>query len=416
MADAAPRRPERTAHVAVRSSGPRPPTVRWPISVGAPIPSALPASGAWRPGDHAGRPALRRRGPRPSLRARGRWAAPRAPSSPTRRSAPWPTTRSNAVLVCHALTGDSHAAGGLDPGHAAPGWWNGADPGRRRHRHSTGGSSCASTSSAAARASTGPASPHPDDGRPYGARFPVVSIRDMVRTQAAVADALGIRSLAIGHRRVDGRDAGPRVGRSCTPSGSVRSWCSPAARRRRPSRSAGGRPVGASSAWTRRGTTATTTTPRPARAPTKGCRWPAWSARSRSAPTTSSPTGSGASWSSRSTASRCGSGSRSSATSSTTATSSSVASTPTPTCCSPRPWTSTTSAAAGAASSRRFRRLRAPVLDHRRQQRHPLSRLPVPPDRRPRASRPAARAGYRELDQPARPRRLPASSTRPSPT
>jgi homoserine O-acetyltransferase len=40
--------------------------------------------------------------------------------------------------------------------------------------------------------STGPASPHPDDGRPYGGRFPVVSVRDMVRTQASLADALGI--------------------------------------------------------------------------------------------------------------------------------------------------------------------------------------------------------------------------------
>src|SRR5690606_7460949 len=40
--------------------------------------------------------------------------------------------------------------------------------------------------------STGPASPHPDDGRPYGARFPVVSVRDMVRTQRIVADELGI--------------------------------------------------------------------------------------------------------------------------------------------------------------------------------------------------------------------------------
>ncbi|OWY59723.1 homoserine O-acetyltransferase, partial [cyanobacterium TDX16] len=39
---------------------------------------------------------------------------------------------------------------------------------------------------------TGPASAHPDDGRPYGSRFPVVSIRDIVRTQAAVADHLGI--------------------------------------------------------------------------------------------------------------------------------------------------------------------------------------------------------------------------------
>jgi len=41
--------------------------------------------------------------------------------------------------------------------------------------------------------STGPASPHPDDGRPYGSRFPVVTIRDMVRAQARLADHLGVR-------------------------------------------------------------------------------------------------------------------------------------------------------------------------------------------------------------------------------
>src|SRR4029453_13317612 len=47
-----------------------------------------------------------------------------------------------------------------------------------------------------AQGSTGPASPHPDDGRPWGSRFPVVSIRDMVRTQAAVADQLGVQTWA----------------------------------------------------------------------------------------------------------------------------------------------------------------------------------------------------------------------------
>jgi homoserine O-acetyltransferase len=98
----------------------------------------------------------------------------------------------NAVLVCHALTGDSHAAGPLAPGHPAPGWWDGLiGPGRALDTdrfyvvcvNVLGG--CQGT--------TGPASAHPDDGRPYGSRFPVVSVRDMVRTQASVADHLGIR-------------------------------------------------------------------------------------------------------------------------------------------------------------------------------------------------------------------------------
>ena len=56
----------------------------------------------------------------------------------------------------------------------------------------TAGSSSARTCSAGARASTGPASPHPADGRPYASRFPVITIRDMVRAQARLADHLGV--------------------------------------------------------------------------------------------------------------------------------------------------------------------------------------------------------------------------------
>ena len=62
----------------------------------------------------------------------------------------------NAVLVCHALTGDSHAAGPLVDGHAAAGWWDGLiGPGQGRSTP-TATSSCAPTCSAAARARPGP--------------------------------------------------------------------------------------------------------------------------------------------------------------------------------------------------------------------------------------------------------------------
>ncbi len=97
----------------------------------------------------------------------------------------------NAVLVCHALTGDAHAAGPSGPGQPTDGWWDDLiGPGKALNTDKyfivcvnvLGG--CQGT--------TGPASIHPDDGRPYGSRFPVVSIRDMVRTQACVADHLGI--------------------------------------------------------------------------------------------------------------------------------------------------------------------------------------------------------------------------------
>ncbi len=97
----------------------------------------------------------------------------------------------NAVLLCHAWTGDSHASGPAGRGHAEPGWWSSmVGPGLpidtdRYHVV------CANVLGGC-QGSTGPASPHPDDGRPYGSRFPVVTIRDMVRAQSRLADHLGI--------------------------------------------------------------------------------------------------------------------------------------------------------------------------------------------------------------------------------
>ena len=71
--------------------------------------------------------------------------------------------------------------------------------------------------------STGPASPHPVDGRPYGSRFPVLTIRDMVRAQARLADPP--RRRRRGTRSSAGRWAGCRSssGRSCSRSGCARS-------------------------------------------------------------------------------------------------------------------------------------------------------------------------------------------------
>jgi homoserine O-acetyltransferase len=99
---------------------------------------------------------------------------------------------SNAILVCHALTGDSHAVGPLAPGHPTPGWWHGLigpDKGIDTNRWFV---VCANVLGGC-QGTTGPASPHPDDGKPWGSRFPVVSVRDWVRTQASLADHLGIR-------------------------------------------------------------------------------------------------------------------------------------------------------------------------------------------------------------------------------
>lgn len=98
--------------------------------------------------------------------------------------------RSNAVLVAHALTGDSHVSGPIGPGHPSPGWWDGiVGPGAALDARRwfvvcpnvLGG--CQGT--------TGPASLD-GEGAPWGSRFPVVTIRDQVAVEVALADHLGI--------------------------------------------------------------------------------------------------------------------------------------------------------------------------------------------------------------------------------
>jgi homoserine O-acetyltransferase len=101
--------------------------------------------------------------------------------------------RSNAVLICHALTGDQHVAN-VHPVTGKPGWWETmVGPGRPLDTdrffvicsNVVGG--CMGT--------TGPASLNPATQRPYGVDFPVVTIRDMVRAQAMLVDHLGIETL-----------------------------------------------------------------------------------------------------------------------------------------------------------------------------------------------------------------------------
>ena len=102
---------------------------------------------------------------------------------------------SNAVLICHALTGDSHAAGRAAQGHPAEGWWDGLiGPGRAidTNRYFV----VCSNVLGGCQGTTGPASIDPRTGRPYGAAFPVVTIRDMVRAQALLVTALGVQRWA----------------------------------------------------------------------------------------------------------------------------------------------------------------------------------------------------------------------------
>ena len=96
----------------------------------------------------------------------------------------------NAVLVEHALTGDSHVVGPPGPGHPTGGWWDGLiGPGRALDTDQFF-VVCANVLGGC-QGTTGPSSPGPDGGR-WGAAFPEVTVGDQVRVEAALADALGI--------------------------------------------------------------------------------------------------------------------------------------------------------------------------------------------------------------------------------
>ncbi len=122
--------------------------------------------------------------------------------------------RDNVMLVCHALSGDAHAAGfsstppegSTRDGFAAEdrdstagkglGWWDGMiGPGKA---FDTDRFFVVSTNLlGGCRGTTGPSSIDPATGRPYGSDFPVITVADMVRTERAFLDVLGIERLAV---------------------------------------------------------------------------------------------------------------------------------------------------------------------------------------------------------------------------
>jgi len=103
--------------------------------------------------------------------------------------------RDNAVLICHALSGDAHVAGRHSADDPKPGWWDvmiGPGKGIDTDRYFV---ICANFI-AGCKGSTGPASINPATGKPYGLDFPMVTIGDMVRVQhALVRDHLGVEKL-----------------------------------------------------------------------------------------------------------------------------------------------------------------------------------------------------------------------------
>ncbi|MCG2803188.1 MAG: homoserine O-acetyltransferase, partial [Cellulomonas sp.] len=153
--------------------------------------AAVPVSAAWREGDAVGRRQFvelatmeLESGERlPSARlAYETWGTPNA-------------DRSNAVLVLHALTGDSHVTGPVEPGHPTAGWWDqlvGPGAAIDTDRYFV----VAANVLGGCQGSTGPASTAPD-GRPWGARFPLLTVRDQVDAELKLADHLGIGRFAL---------------------------------------------------------------------------------------------------------------------------------------------------------------------------------------------------------------------------
>ena len=104
-------------------------------------------------------------------------------------------SRSNAVLICHALSGHHHAAGYHSLDDRKPGWWDSCiGPGKPIDTRKF--FVVALNNLGGCNGSTGPSSPNPDTGRAYGADFPVLTVEDWVNSQARLADRLGIAQWA----------------------------------------------------------------------------------------------------------------------------------------------------------------------------------------------------------------------------
>uniref|UniRef100_A0A7C2K081 Homoserine O-acetyltransferase n=1 Tax=Schlesneria paludicola TaxID=360056 RepID=A0A7C2K081_9PLAN len=102
--------------------------------------------------------------------------------------------RDNAIFVCHALTGDAHVAGRHTPDDRKPGWW---DPliGPGRALDTTKYFVICANVLGGCQGTTGPMSINPATGRPYGARFPFITVGDMVAVHRELVRKLGIEQL-----------------------------------------------------------------------------------------------------------------------------------------------------------------------------------------------------------------------------
>ena len=102
---------------------------------------------------------------------------------------------SNAILICHALSGDAHAAGYHSMDDKKPGWWDSCiGPGKPIDTNKF--FVVSPNNLGGCKGSTGPMSNNPDKGKPYGRDFPIVTVKDWVKSQALLADRLGIEQWA----------------------------------------------------------------------------------------------------------------------------------------------------------------------------------------------------------------------------
>src|SRR3989339_18467 len=90
--------------------------------------------------------------------------------------------RSNAILICHALSGDSHVAGRYAPEDRKPGWWD-SMVGSGKPFDTEKYFIICSNILGGCKGTTGPGSVNPETGREYGLDFPVVTVEDMVTVQ-----------------------------------------------------------------------------------------------------------------------------------------------------------------------------------------------------------------------------------------
>ncbi len=112
----------------------------------------------------------------------------------------------NAILICHALTGDAHAAGYHSKDDKKPGWWD-TMIGPNKAFDTNKFFVICSNVLGGCKGTTGPASINPDTNKPYGHDFPVITIEDMVKVQKELIDYLNVKKLTVAGGSMGGMQA-----------------------------------------------------------------------------------------------------------------------------------------------------------------------------------------------------------------